>query len=467
MRWRCECKRTQRPTFGLPGDIRPTWCSKCPTKPKAAVDVKNKKCECPKKVQPIFGLSGDIRPTWCSKCPTKPKDAVDVMNKKCECKKALPAFGLPGDIRPTWCSKCPTKPKDAVDVKNRKCECKKALPTFGLPGDVHRTWCIQCPTKPKDAVNVISKKCECKKAVPIFGLPGDVRATWCKQCPTKPKDAVDVINKKCECDKEARPTFGLSGDVRPSWCSQCPTKPKDAVNVISKKCECKKAVPIFGLPGDVRATWCSQCPTKPKDAVDVKSKKCLSNWCQTQVSNIKYRGYCWYCFTNLFPDEPVTRNFKTKERLAMNDINAMLSTEFPSYTPTYDRQVDGGCSKKRPDIFVDCYTHVIIGEIDEKGHNTDTYCVCESKRLMMLMQDFGMRPIIVIRLNPDAFVDHKHKKYRGCFEMDMKTGLLGLSDKKQWRFRMDVYLDRFRYHLQTVPSMEMTVDHLFYNGFNP
>ena len=310
-------------------------------------------------------------------------------------------------------------------------------------------------------------RCECKRTQqPTFGLPG-ARPIWCSQCPTKPKDAVDVKSKRCEC-KKATPSFGLPGDVGATWCSQCPTKPKDAVNVISKRCECdKKVQPYFGLPGDGRATWCAKCPTKPKDAVNVLSKKCVASWCDTTVTGEKYRGYCWYCFTNLFPDEPVTRNFKTKERLAMNEVSAMLSTEFPSYTPKYDRQVDGGCSKKRPDIFIDCYTHVIIGEIDEKGHNTDTYCACESKRLMMLMQDFGMRPIIVIRLNPDAFVDHKQRKYPSCFKMDMKTGLLELSDKKQWMFRMNAYLDRFRYHLQTVPSMEMTVDHLFYNGFNP
>jgi hypothetical protein len=74
---KCPCGK--RPSFGLPGG-KPMWCKDC--KPVNAFDVKNKKCPCGKS-QPVFGLPGDTRPTWCDKCPNKPKDVIDIVSTIC------------------------------------------------------------------------------------------------------------------------------------------------------------------------------------------------------------------------------------------------------------------------------------------------------------------------------------------------------------------------------------------------
>ena len=59
------------------------------------------------------------------------------------------------------------------------------------------------------------------------------------------------------------------------------------------------------------------CPAIPEELSKgiintIKNKSCLSEWCYTIPSN-KYSGYCLRCYIHLFPDNPVSRNYKTKE----------------------------------------------------------------------------------------------------------------------------------------------------------
>jgi hypothetical protein len=60
-------------------------------------------------------------------------------------------------------------------------------------------------------------------------------------------------------------------------------------------------------------------------------------------------------------------------------------------------------------------------KFDEESHNTDEYCSSEKKRIIQLMQDVEMRPIVMIRFNLDANTN--------------------------------------------IPEREVTVEHLYYNGF--
>ena len=119
---------------------------------------------------------------------------------------------------------------------------------------------------------------------------------------------------------------------------------------------------------------------------------------------------------------------------------------------------------RRPDAFVDAFTHVVMGEIDEEGHNTEEYCSCENKRMMQLMQDVRMRPIVTIRLNPDAFTDNNGVRERSCFRRG-KDGRLLIADSKRWQRRLDLFVERFCHHLDNIPQSEVTVEHLFCDGF--
>lgn len=118
------------------------------------------------------------------------------------------------------------------------------------------------------------------------------------------------------------------------------------INVRTKMCKtCNKKQPIYNYPKEKKGLYCN------------------SEWCNTRVLN-KYKGYCLFCFINLFPDEKVSRNYKTKEK----SVSDFILENFPNFTWICDKQIQDGCSKKRPDLLLDLGYQVIIIEIDENQH---------------------------------------------------------------------------------------------------
>lgn len=77
--------------------------------------------------------------------------------------------------------------------------------------------------------------------------------------------------------------------------------------------------------------------------------------------------------------------------------------ESSSSKMTLDKRIEGGCSKHRPDGFIDVSTHVVIVEIDEDQHHSYDE-MCENRRMMELSIDVAHRSIVFIRLNPDEYV---------------------------------------------------------------
>jgi hypothetical protein len=88
----------------------------------------------------------------------------------------------------------------------------------------------------------------------------------------------------------------------------------------------------------------------------------------------KYDGYCLFCYVNLFPDKELARNYKTKEKYIVDTILKI----FPNFTWVWDKKIQDGCSKRRPDLLLDMGFHIIIVEIDENAH-IDYDCSCENK----------------------------------------------------------------------------------------
>ena len=114
----------------------------------------------------------------------------------------------------------------------------------------------------------------------------------------------------------------------------------------------------------------------------------------------------------MFALKPITRNYKTKEYTVVE----FIKSEFPNIDIVSDKKITGGCSKRRPDIFVDLGYQVVIIEIDENQH-IDYDCSCENKRLMELSRDVGHCPIVFIRFNPDGYIQNE-KTITSCWGMD-------------------------------------------------
>ena len=147
--------------------------------------------------------------------------------------------------------------------------------------------------------------------------------------------------------------------------------------------------------------------------IDVKNKTCNTHLCYTIIHE-KYDGYCLYCYVNLFPENPLSRNYKTKEYRVVEYI----TNKYDNFQWISDKTIKDGCSRKRPDLLLDLGYQVIIIEIDENQH-IDYDCSCENKCTMQLSKDVNHRPIIFIRFNPDDYLI-EHKKIPSCWTLNSK-----------------------------------------------
>jgi len=161
---------------------------------------------------------------------------------------------------------------------------------------------------------------------------------------------------------------------------------------------------------------------------------------------------------HLFPDKQVSRNYKTKEKYVIDYIKE----QFKDIDIIADKQIQGGYSRKRPDILIDLGHQIIIVEIDENQHiNYD--CYCENKRIMELSQDVGHRPIIFIRFNPDDYKTNL-KNITSCWGLN-KKGICTIKKCKQeeWNERLIILKEQINYWLINKTSKLIEIIQLFYD----
>jgi len=405
-------------------------------------------------IQPTFNKEGEKKALYCS--AHKMEGMVDVISKTClECNKR-PAFNTQGEKKALYCSA--HKMEGMVDVKNKTCiheGCNKH-PIFNINGETKALYCSA--HKMEGMVNVITKTCiheGCKKH-PTFNINGETKTLYCSA--HKIEGMVDVKHKTCiheGCKKQ--PAFNINGKTKALYCSA--HKMEGMVNVISKTCiheGCNKR-PLFNINGETKTLYCSA--HKMEGMVNVISKTCKSVWCSTH-STEKYDGYCLYCYTNLFPDKPIYRNYKTKEYAVVEYIK----NKFTNLNWIADKIVSGGCSKRRPDLVLDMLYQIIIVEIDENQH-TNYDCSCENKRLMELSQDFAHRPIVFIRFNPDDY-EKDGTNITSCWSID-KRGMCVVKKSKisEWTERLNALEEHINYWINPENITNKTIEtiQLFYD----
>lgn len=181
----------------------------------------------------------------------------------------------------------------------------------------------------------------------------------------------------------------------------------------------------------------------------------------TTFGNKKYDGYCLRCYIHLFPDKPVTRNYKIKEKYVTDSIQEFLKEYNNSLEFSLDKSI-GGCSAKRPDMFIELYTHVIVVEIDENQHKSKDYTSCDTAREVVLLNDVAERPCVFLRFNPDSYNDSDGKHHKSCFKFN-KSGICVLHDKVEFDERIRQLFSRIIYHTENVPPKLITKEFLFYD----
>jgi hypothetical protein len=272
---------------------------------------------------------------------------------------------------------------------------------------------------------------------------------------------VNVISPHCiepGCTKQ--PFYNTKGETKALYCSK--HKNKGDINVRTKRCKesgCQ-TFPNYNIEGETKGLYCNL--HKKDGMIDIKNRKCLTLYCGTRASNKIYKGYCLRCFVNLFPDEPNTRNYKTKERAVVEYVLSVFPKEHYSWID--DKRIENGCSKKRPDLLLDLGYMVIIVEIDENQHR-EYDCSCENKRLMLLSQDVGHRPIIFIRFNPDEYITTS-ENVTSCWGTDGHgICVVKKSKRKEWKERLEALKLQINYWLQPENKTDKTIEviHLYYN----
>lgn len=365
-------------------------------------------------------------------------------------------FNFEGQTKGLYCRM--HKKENMININDKSCiesGCK-TTPSFNFEGENKRLYCAL--HKKSNMVEVNGKRCieENCKTTPNFNFDKQTKGLYCSI--HKLEGMTNIRANLClenECNNHA--IYNIEGNTNRLYCSL--HKKENMIQISIKKCmeiECKTR-PIYNIEGETKGIYCAS--HKKQNMINVVTPTCKTYLCNTQVQN-KYEGYCLVCYIHLFPDQPVTRNYKTKERATVEYI----LEKFKDYTWIADKKVQDGCSRRRPDLLLDLGYQIIIIEVDENQH-IDYDCSCENKRIMEISQDLGHRPIIFIRFNPDDY-NLPDKKITSCWGINQKSiCTIKKSKKKEWIERLETLQKQVEYW--TIPQNKtdkmIEVIQLFYD----
>lgn len=346
------------------------------------------------------------------------------------------------------------KKENMINLKNKICKEQDCLkqPSYGYK---NAEYCAE--HKKENMIDVRNKRCResgCSKH-PTFGNKEDRKKQYCAE--HRKEGMIVLVQKRCkEPNCLNRPYYGNKGENKKLFCRD--HKREDMINLNPIRCKYDgcEIIASFGNKEDRKKQYC--VTHKTPDMVNLTYITCNSEWCDTRA-NRKYKNYCFHCYKNLFPDDPIIKNYKTKEREVGNYIRKEFD-DIDAYI-TFDKTV--GSSKKRPDI---CFklkscNHVVIIEIDEDCHST--YDVtCENKRICEIYQDLGFKKVVFIRFNPDTYTDESGKKIKSPWNYS-KTGILSIKNKSDWSRRLEKLKEQVSYWFKTKPKKAITIEHLFFN----
>ena len=303
-------------------------------------------------------------------------------------------------------------------------------PNFNIEGDTKALYCKN--HKQIDMIDVTHKSCKTEgcKTRPNFNKEGEKKGLYCKN--HKKVGMINIKDKTCKTEGcNTQPIFNIEGETKCLYCKD--HKKVGMVNIKDKTCKTEgcKTQPSFNIEGATNGLYCKD--HKLDGMIGVTHKTCKNDWCNTHVKNKKYEGYCLRCFMYTYPDKPIARNYKTKER-AVADF---ILQYFPNFTWYCDKKIPDGCSKRRPDLFLDLGYIVIIIEIDENQH-ADYTTTCEEARINNISMDLNNRQVVMIRFNPDEYQDEE-VKISSCWGTN-KLGICVVKKNKikEWKNRLNV-----------------------------
>lgn len=385
---------------------------------------------------------------------------------------------------PTHCPEHAQPRDDFFEFNCRLCEvetCHRRA-SFAQPGDTKLRRCGDHKLAGDVNNGVKARRCPCGK-VASFRTPDEEGARFCATC--KPSEAV-TINALCKmegCRTQVAAVITGRENEGMQYCMVCvATLGVPYTNGRVPYCACGTQA-IFDLPGTPRrrVQFCGSC-MDPRVHVDLWHKMC--NACGV-VRPLRERGkdVCLRCHTFIYPDEPLSRNYRTKEVAVEKYLTEQLADR---YTMIFNRRVvrvaaasagaggapEEGCtsSGKKPDAFIDMGAWVVVVEVDEEQHKHTSYdASCENKRIMQIFDDAGRRPIVFVRFNPDKYVDSTGKKVASPWTVDKRTasGVLHVSSKNEskWMDRLNTLKRTIEHVTSVAPSKDVSYVYLYFDGY--
>jgi hypothetical protein len=318
--------------------------------------------------------------------------------------KLRPCYNYQGNKQGIFCNT--HKLDNMINVKDKKCEheeCDK-LPTYNYEGENKKRFCVA--HKLKGMIDILHKKCHHEGCLirPIYNYLNEITPLYCTT--HKLDNMVNIKSKRCEYDRcDKRPNYNYEGETMAIYCST--HKLEGMINIKSKICEydnCNK-IPNYNYKGQITAIYCVS--HKLEGMIDIKHKKCKANYCLGSRASDKYKGYCSPCFQNLFPNDPLSfqNRSKTKEIAVRDYINSIFDGfqhDVPLWTGncdcTHRRRIDHRklIGNTLLCIETDEHQHKSYNKIDEEIRYDDLFMLHGGK-------------FIYIRFNPDKFKNKNEK----------------------------------------------------------
>ena len=343
------------------------------------------------------------------------------------------------------------KTEEMVDLKSRKClenGCN-LQPVFNFKGEKKGIYCGS--HKKEGMINLIAKICIAEGCTiqACYNFPGE---KW-EYCAThKSEGMICVKGKKCEYNGcTTCPFYGLKGTNKATHCGH--HKSDQMIDLVTKKCRhdnCQKRA-CYSFEGTF-AEYCNE--HKSTGMINVTSKRCLTQGCNTLIAN-KYKGYCFICYMEKFPDEEKCKNFKVKEIAVKN----FITEKFNSFEWICDKIVLGGKSKKRPDFLVRFKTHCVIVEVDENQHKIRHEN--DQSRTQQITDDLDTK-VVFIRFNPDGYKTKEKNITSVWRSLDGEVAIMK-TRRKEWNTRLEILGKSISKWTETIPNEKITVEKLFFD----
>ena len=158
-----------------------------------------------------------------------------------------------------------------------------------------------------------------------------------------------------------------------------------------------------------------------------------------------YDFHCVRCFIASYPNDVRAVNAKKFLKAKELAVREYLEAAFPDYKWVFDRAFAVGV-KNRPDALTRTRDRILIVEIDENSHIIEA-CGKEREREAIFQRRNKTAEIVMIRFNPDAYVDLvTGKKVPSCFYTSPKENLVTVHPKHKgaWAHRLATLANAIR-----------------------